>query len=201
MKDLIFKYLDKKNIISGDTLFAPENPLIDWVNNMFGLSKLDASQIINNWIYKRLGDSYKLVYANGEENWWHLGKLHRDNDLPAIVNVNGTEEWFKEGLKHRDNDMPAVVHPNGTKEWWQNNKRHRIGGPATIVVHGFDLYTNEPDISQEWRVNGELHRKDGPAVICRDGEQRYYLNNVRVDKTGSPFMIRGRRFDENGNLV
>src|SRR5271170_6044899 len=39
-----------------------------------------------------------------------LNKLHRDNDLPAIIYANGTQWWYQRGVYHRDNDLPAIIY-------------------------------------------------------------------------------------------
>ena len=47
------------------------------------------------------------------------GKLHRDNDLPAIIETSGTGKLVQEMENCTgDNDLPAVVLADGTKEWW-----------------------------------------------------------------------------------
>ena len=66
----------------------------------------------------------------------HDKRLHRDNDLPAIVCRNGTKHWFKHGVLHRANG-PAVIYPevsyhegNGRRaasygcEWWYEGKKY-----------------------------------------------------------------------------
>ena len=88
-----------------------------------------------------------LVLAyKGNQYWYQNGKLHRDNDMPAVICVNGSQEWYQNGNYHRNNDMPAVITPNGSQFWYQNGKLHRDNDmPAVIRVYG----------SQEWYQNGE----------------------------------------------
>jgi len=45
-------------------------------------------------------------------------KLHRDDDLPAVVYVGGTQEWYKNGQLHRDN-LPAIIYSSGYKYWYK----------------------------------------------------------------------------------
>jgi hypothetical protein len=57
-------------------------------------------------------------------------KLHRDNDLPAIIWPKGSREWFKRGKCHRDGNKPAIIWiANNGKfqsfEWWKNDKRYQ----------------------------------------------------------------------------
>ncbi len=56
--------------------------------------------------------------------WKQKGKIHRDNDLPAVINNDGTKRWYRNGALHRDNDMPAVIH-GGSKFWYRDNMTHR----------------------------------------------------------------------------
>lgn len=35
-------------------------------------------------------------------------KVHRDNDLPAIIYKNGTRKWYQNGNLHRDNNKPVI---------------------------------------------------------------------------------------------
>ncbi len=57
--------------------------------------------------------------------WYQHGKLHRDNDLPAVIYTNGTQMWYQHGKLHRDNDLPAVIYSDGAVEYWINDKRIR----------------------------------------------------------------------------
>ena len=71
------------------------------------------------------------------------GKLHRDEDQPAVINANGSKYWYQDGLRHRDDDLPAIVYANGTKEWYQNGELHRGNDlPAVINADGSEWYVN-----------------------------------------------------------
>jgi antitoxin component YwqK of YwqJK toxin-antitoxin module len=68
----------------------------------------------------RDNDLPAIIWASGNLEWYKNGKLHRDNDLPAKIQY-GSLFWYKEGKKHRDNDLPAMVWSiTGDKEWWVN---------------------------------------------------------------------------------
>ena len=75
------------------------------------------------------------------------GKLHRENDKPAIEWADGTKSWwYRKGQHHRENDKPAVEWAHGTKEWWYKGQLHRENGkPAVEGVDGM----------KEWWVNGK----------------------------------------------
>ena len=64
------------------------------------------------------------------ENWYKEGKLHRENDKPAVVNNEGDKSWYYEGKLHRENDKPAYVTWNGFKAYWYHGKRYYLEDDA-----------------------------------------------------------------------
>jgi hypothetical protein len=58
-------------------------------------------------------------YSDGEQNWYHLNKLHRVGG-PAVIRPNGDRLWYQDGKLHRV-DGPAVIYWNGTKRWYLND--------------------------------------------------------------------------------
>jgi len=68
------------------------------------------------------------------------GKLHRDNNLPAVIYPDGSQHWFKHGNFHRENNLPAIVSFDGSKEWIVNGKLHRLNGPAIDKINGHKEY-------------------------------------------------------------
>ena len=87
--------------------------------------------------------SHTEKYSDGSLEWQKNGKLHRDDDNPAIIYANGTLVWWKNGERHRDDDKPARVYASGLLEWFKNGERHRTTGPAVIL----------PKNSQEYWIN------------------------------------------------
>ena len=75
-------------------------------------------------------------YPDGSKEWYLNGKLHRDNDQPAIENANGSKEWRLNGELHRENDLPAIEFSNRTKQWYLNGRLHRENGPACEYSNG-----------------------------------------------------------------
>ena len=47
-----------------------------------------------------------------------MGKLHRDNDLPATICADGSQFWYVNGQQHRDGDLPAIILANGKQYWY-----------------------------------------------------------------------------------
>ena len=51
-----------------------------------------------------------VTKRNGLKCWYdYNGKLHRDDDLPAVIHPEGSKEWYKHGRHHRVDDKPAVI--------------------------------------------------------------------------------------------
>ena len=144
------------------------------------------------------------IQSSGEpwkERWYLNGKLHRDNDEPAMIRyphlfsgiyLGGKQVWYKHGAKHRDNDLPAEMLSGGTKRWFMHGNLHRDGDePAEIgsdgtkkwYKHGGKHRDNDlpaeiySDGTQLWYQHGQLHRdNDLPAVILSDGTKKWYIN-------------------------
>lgn len=159
-----------------------------------------------NIIPHRENDKPAIIHANGRQEWYWHGQLHRTSG-PAIICEDGRQEWRQHGLLHRE-DSSAVIHANGDEEWWVNGRckrivvfgwadfwydesglLHREDGPAAVQLgtqewfrHGQWHRENGPalihaDGSQEWYFEGERHREDGPAVIHPNGVWEYWIHN------------------------
>jgi antitoxin component YwqK of YwqJK toxin-antitoxin module len=119
----------------------------------------------------RDNDLPAIIFSNGYQGWYKNGKLHRDNDLPAAISSDGDHYWYQNGNLHRDNDLPATIYSNGEQCWYKNGERHRDNDlPAVIQING----------TQRWYKNHKLHRdNDLPAVIYEDGTQKWYKNGIK----------------------
>ena len=73
----------------------------------------------------RENDKPAVEHANGTKSWWYKGELHRENDKPSVEWPAGRKDWYRKGQRHRENDKPAYEDVDGTKEWWYNGQRHR----------------------------------------------------------------------------
>lgn len=107
---------------------------------------------------------FPKVMTNQE--WYQNGKIHRDNDLPAVIRPMSYKQWFQHGDIHRDNDKPAAIWTNGRTEWYKHGKLHRENDlPAVILNNG----------TQEWHKNGLLYRDNGqPPITLGDSTQYRY---------------------------
>lgn len=153
-----------------------------------------------------------LVIKRG---WYQNGKLHRDNDKPALIetlfndpNKIVLECWYKNGQLHRDNDKPAYVEHYGGKhlQWYQNGKLHRdYDRPAEIMYNDVGRVEYE-----KWYQNGQLHRdNDEPAYMkqlhleetnltINNIVHQWYTHGKICRKNGKPIEVR---YDMRGNLV
>jgi hypothetical protein len=81
-----------------------------------------------------------------------VGRLHRNDDKPAVIYASGGRDWYQNGKLHRDGDKPAIITSGGARWWYQNGKIHRDGDkPAFISANG---------TQQEWYNNGVLYKKN-----------------------------------------
>jgi len=150
----------------------------------------DIEYYVNGELYKKIEDHYGYdpdhIYENqglihklkGEQTWYKNRKLHRENDLPALIDFDGTQEWYKNGKLHRESDLPAIITHDGHQGWFINGLRHRENDlPACVDADG----------SQAWFINGVRHRETGPAIIgneyTEDGlewVEEYWINGVEL---------------------
>jgi hypothetical protein len=62
------------------------------------------------------------IYTSGSKYWTQNGKIHRDNDQPAVIyNELQVRHWYQNGIRHRDNGLPAIIYADGRKAWWVND--------------------------------------------------------------------------------
>lgn len=47
----------------------------------------------------------------------HIG-FHSFDDTPAIRITDGGKLWYYYGKVHRANDLPAIIYPDGSMEYW-----------------------------------------------------------------------------------
>ncbi len=91
--------------------------------------------VLDNW--PQIVEHYtmrKVIF--GEVLYVFCGRLHRDNDFPAVICVDGTQEWRRYGKLHRDNNLPAVIRADGTQYWYQHDKWHRDNDlPAINMIN------------------------------------------------------------------
>jgi hypothetical protein len=125
-----------------------------------------------------------------KERWYLNGKLHRDDDEPAMLRyphifsgiyLSGKQVWYKHGNCHRDGDEPAEIYSDGTKKWYKDGAKHRDNDlPAEIYSDG----------TKKWYKDGIKHRdNDLPAEIYSDGTQLWYQHGKLHRDNGEPTVV------------
>jgi hypothetical protein len=121
----------------------------------------------------------------GTKRWCSInGKLHRNNDLPAVEFADGTKKWYVNGKLHRDNDLPAVEFADGNKCWCENGRMHRLGGlPALEHVNG----------EKEWWIYNKYYSYE---QVCNNYKiltifGRYCLKKIRIRRLKRVKWIHG----------
>ncbi|RTK97791.1 MAG: hypothetical protein EKK64_00890 [Neisseriaceae bacterium] len=127
--------------------------------------------------------------------WYRFGKIHRDNDFPAVVHTNGSKEWFYHGLRHREGDLPAA-----------ELKAPHVGVTTTDVLQS--RITNSQLITKIWFLYGKQHRgNDLPAFVGRDGSQEWWVYGQKhrehdlpavIEKDYTAWWVNGKRHRKNG---
>lgn len=168
-------------------------------------------------------DQYGMDKAH---KWFKNGKLHRDNDEPAVMIFHDPERlrktliWYQNGEEKRDGDKHTrfIEHwkdRNGTLSWYNKDTLvlvktfEMIGSSFDIYQHSFDdnpsqveYYENGNRKLEQWIEDNGLPRKNGPDAI------EYYENgNIKHKKFLSSMSISGAKlyieidYDENGKMI
>ena len=169
-------------IIHCDTVICDEQIEMFHSNNIKYklLEIIDVSMYYDNVSYLRNGKLHRdndlpaVIYTDGKQRWYQNGLTHRDNDLPAVITEEGDQTWYKNGFKHRDNDLPAKINANGDKYWYQNGFHYRDNDlPAIIRTCG----------EKVWYKNGLIHRdNDLPAITYPTGSRYWFKNRNKINK-------------------
>lgn len=131
-----------------------------------------------NGLLHSIRDKPAVVHANGTQEWWSHGQLHRDTG-PAVIYMDGDKIWYQNGRRHREG-APAVICTNGTQIWYSRGRRHRESAPA-VIANG----------TLEWWVEGRRHREDGPAIINHNAQ--YWFNHGRLHRShNQPAVVTPR---------
>jgi hypothetical protein len=82
--------------------------------------------------------------SSGNVYYFDKGRLHRDEDLPAMELVCGSQIYCQNGVRHRDGDLPAEIWSTGGRSYFQHGVFHRDGNlPAVVLPNGKKYYYNK----------------------------------------------------------
>lgn len=78
-------------------------------------------------------DGPAIIRKNGYQAWYQNGKLHREplSDEPAIIGKDGYK-WYVNGKLHRNNDLPAIYYFNGICKYYNNGKEYQLPADPDI---------------------------------------------------------------------
>jgi hypothetical protein len=98
------------------------------VNHFSTTNKFKINRILSHSeLLDCIKDGEMKTYS-GDIFTFHNKMLHSIDDKPAIQRINGDKKWYKEGKIHRSDDLPAIIELCPSKityEWWINGKIHR----------------------------------------------------------------------------
>lgn len=129
--------------------YCQELECFEALKNYFGkqyiIEVVDDSTYVNGVLHsindkcaKKTPGLRPLTFS--KEEWYRFGKLHRDNDLPAVCFADGTRDWYQFGQRHRDEDKPAIEDSFGCKEWYKFGKLHRDGHKPAVTYKSSVTY-------------------------------------------------------------
>ena len=97
--------------------------------------------------------TYKVVVDDQGTRWYDdKGRLHRENDLPAIEYKKGDKEWCFNGRTHRETG-PAIECTNGDRYWYLDGKSY--------PEHDFNAEMAKRKAAKQASCNGKLVEIDG----------------------------------------
>lgn len=70
-------------------------------------------------------DEKYLRLEGGEQRWIKDGKIHRDDDLPALITPEGDMFWYQRGQLHREGDKPAAVFRSGRRDYYRHGRQYK----------------------------------------------------------------------------
>lgn len=105
-------------------------------------------------------------YPNGSKYWFLNGKIHRNNDLPAIENANGSKYWHLNGRLHKETG-PAIEFVNGNKYWYLNG-----------INYSEEDWKKEVGMMKAAKTTKEIERK----FLCNNRVLNEILGNSNIAK-------------------
>jgi hypothetical protein len=99
-----------------------DKSILDIHKQLFNLSDNEKDQILKTW---KNNSKYECKVFDDRKEWHVNGKIHREDDLPAVEREDGEKSWWVNGRLHRDADKPAVEYVDGAKCWFVNGRPHR----------------------------------------------------------------------------
>ncbi len=168
---LIFCYLDYTEYYHDRTALCAMMgfPQDEFMRLWLSCSRHETLTKVCNTVMRPNSGTYMDTY------YYVNGKLHRENDEPAMIMSDGSIEYRICGERHREGDKPARITAKGSELYAIKGALHRdFDKPA--IIRKRPNPTGEKVIWKcEWYQNGFQHRDgDKPAFIENDGTQKWY---------------------------
>lgn len=106
----------------------------------------------NNALHREDGPA--IEHPNGDKEWWEKGRLHRVG-APAI-DTEVLEAWMYEGKLHRDNDKPALYRKILKSQRNEYTYLYRYCGHFRQFL---DYHLTADEGEQQWWEKGKLIKK------------------------------------------
>ena len=71
----------------------------DEINEVLNDDVLSIEETKHYLIIKFSGNRKLRIWKDGSKAWFLNGKLHKENDQPAVIHANGLIEWCVNGRK------------------------------------------------------------------------------------------------------
>jgi hypothetical protein len=132
---------------------------------------------------------YSPLLKRFEFTWSNHGKLHRTENLPAIISSHGDEKnistyavdhlYYENGEMHRDDGLPAYIDKNRT-EWVMYGSKHNPKGNAIAYSRG-----SVADSTRNWALYGiEMNKEIFDRIL-------FYQKNAQVPLWAATLFILG----------
>jgi hypothetical protein len=130
-------------------------------------------------------------YTSGQkrrECWFdNKGKLHRGNDIPAVIT------YMEDG---RISD----------KQWWIHGMKHRNGDKPAYMSYGITFRTERVSLTSYWYYYGELHRECGSAIKATSNSFSTYSlfgENIETEEEYNNIISTGKqiKLDRNAAIL
>lgn len=148
------------------TLHRKTGPAIEITHSDWGNERKEELYFYFDKLHRE--NDLPAVVCGPKQEWWIHGHRHRESidletgeDLPAFIS-DGIKKWYRFSNLHRENDLPAVIYGE-RKEWWSHGKLHRDTQDADGNVLPAIVDGNGTTLQtvREWHKEGKKHREGG----------------------------------------
>lgn len=85
-------------------------------------------------IFKHNRNGPAVLYPDGTQEWWYMGKK-LDDMTREVTDDDGVTHVFDDEMRLHNLEGPALWDEKGTENWYRHGKRHREDGPAITEKH------------------------------------------------------------------